>query len=123
MPGSNGHFYQESSGDSQTVLNITYYQPNVFPNSIPEQIVAKLYELGSSGDIMPLVEDLEAIVNESLEKPLPQAEFASYLSEAEERELVLITKRQFGSKAPQRFASLKIKKCFSRMYYVDFEIP
>jgi hypothetical protein len=92
-------------------VTITYGQQQPQGTGMIHGILRKLHDLAFAGEIMIMVEELEKAVFDGTSKITKKqsAEFGQALQEADEKELLIITKRQFGSKPLQKFVSLKLK--------------
>ncbi len=92
--GENAGVYTEPEQSSSLV--VTQFQP-MPPEPVP--LVQKLREFAEKGEIMVSAEEL---AKSSV------SDFAQRLQEAEEKQLVTVTKRQFGNRPTQRFVSLRL---------------
>ncbi len=109
-PPFNSSFYVEPGTTMN--ISITYTQPVQTGTAMSSMIARKLHELASTGEIMVATDELEKLLLEpaaSKHVKKPSFDFAQGLQEAEEKDLVIVTKRQFGNKPSQKFASLKLK--------------
>eukprot|EP01022_Parablepharisma_sp_SALTPOND_P010956 TRINITY_DN1452_c0_g1_i1.p2 TRINITY_DN1452_c0_g1~~TRINITY_DN1452_c0_g1_i1.p2 ORF type:complete len:713 (+),score=60.85 TRINITY_DN1452_c0_g1_i1:7148-9286(+) len=108
MPASSAFYIDPPAND----FRIIHSQPDPSTSSNAGIIVKKLHELADTGEIMVELTDLEKALVENaakITKKMTSTEFSQGLQEAEDKEMIIVTKRQFGSKPPQKFASVKLK--------------
>ena len=96
-------FYMDPPASDFRVL---YSQPVPVASSNAGTIVKKLHEMADGGEIMMEISEFEKLLSK---KGMAAVDFGQGIREAEEQEMVIITKRQFGTKPVQKFVSIKLK--------------
>lgn len=103
--------YFEANSDPAINFPITYSSIAPKTNTLAGNIVRKLYQLAREGEIMVLTDDLEKyFIPGNAKKGSTQSnQFCLALQEAEDKEMIVMTSRQFGTKLNQKFASIRLK--------------
>lgn len=110
-PAPSSSFYFEANQNIAIDFPITYTTVAPKSNSMVGDIVKKLYQLASEGDIMVQTEELEKVfISGTGQKRTTQSnQFRLALQEAEDKKMIVITTRQFGAKIQQKYASICLK--------------
>jgi hypothetical protein len=81
-------------------------------NTLAGNIARKLYQLAKEGEIMIQIEELEKLIssgNATKKGSIQSNQFIFALQEAEDKGMIVLTSRQFGSRPLQKFASIRLK--------------
>lgn len=100
-PGQYSYFTPKSdAGD----FKIIYAQTVPVPNTHVTSIAKRLFDLAEKGEIMLELSELEKTFDN-----LTPDQFKQAIQEGEKKELIMVSRRQLGTRASQLLASLRVK--------------